>query len=292
MKNLLSRFLMVSFVISLISLTPGFLCAQEEGKVPESIKKELSSEDRLLELKSLYEKGLISEIEYEENKKIILQSISKAVDAVDSSALTAGNVNITIDSANIIAKETEVKVEEEEGEPQVFVIREAKKFQKSIVGVEAYLIDNILEVKIVARMFRKKPRIYNALVVGPKLGRLNIESKDILFQSVEEDEAFLTTQKDRAFISFKKKEQMREGVGRGGSVKGTLTRELVRFDIPRDKVKKDKLYRLWVQIMSMKKGGQYHTFKFDLKNEETDENLADFLEESAERTMQYQMQHQ
>ncbi|MBU3912080.1 MAG: hypothetical protein KKD90_05790, partial [Candidatus Omnitrophica bacterium] len=48
--------------------------------------------------------------------------------------------------------------------------------------------------------------------------------------------------------------------------RGTLTRELLVFKIPQDKVIKGKKYRLWIQIMSMQEGGDYKTYKFDLKN--------------------------
>lgn len=169
---------------------------------------------------------------------------------------------------------------EEKGSPQgVFVIREAKEFSKTTVGVEAYLIDNILEVKMVARMYGTKPLFYNALVVGSGLGRLSIETKDVLLQSVEEDAAFLVTKKDRAFLDYKKRKKTKKP-------EGTLTRELVRFDIPHDKVRKDKTYRLWVQVESMQRGGRYKTFKFDLKNEESDKGLAELMDEAAELAAQ------
>ena len=43
------------------------------------------------------------------------------------------------------------------------------------------------------------------------------------------------------------------------------------FKIPRDKVRKGKKYKLWVQIESLQRGGKYKTFKFDI------ENLAELL---------------
>jgi len=46
------------------------------------------------------------------------------------------------------------------------------------------------------------------------------------------------------------------------------------FDIPPDRVVDGKKYKLWVQIMSMQKGGKYKTFKFDL------ENLAELIHEN------------
>ncbi|MBU1147297.1 MAG: hypothetical protein KKD11_03000 [Candidatus Omnitrophica bacterium] len=41
--------------------------------------------------------------------------------------------------------------------------------------------------------------------------------------------------------------------------------------IPRDRIKKDKECKLWIQIESMQRGGKRKTFKFDI------ENLAELL---------------
>ena len=143
---------------------------------------------------------------------------------------------------------------------RLLLIREAEEFERSTVAVEGYLLTgNILEVKVTARMYGTKPKIYNAIVVGPGLGRLSIDAKEILLASTEEDEPYPTSRKDRGFISF----------GRDGALKsasGTLTRELLLFKIPEDKIRKTGKYRLWIQIMSLQKSGKYKTFKFDLKD--------------------------
>ena len=152
----------------------------------------------------------------------------------------------------------------------VLIVREAQEFQKQTVAVEAYLKGNILEVKITGRMYKTKPKIHNAIVVGPRLGRLSIESKTVLVQDVIDDEPYPTSKKDKGFITF--------GSGKEDKkAKGTLTRELMLFDIPPDKVVDGKKYKLWVQIMSMQKGGKYKTFKFDL------ENLAELIHENEGR---------
>ena len=104
-----------------------------------------------------------------------------------------------------------------------------------------------------------KPRIYNAIVVGPKIGRLSSETRTTLTASLEQEEPYPTLSKDKGFVNFGKGEKVKEH-------KGTLTRELIEFRLPKDKIKKGKKYSLWVQIASMKKGDKYKTFKFDLKD--------------------------
>ena len=152
----------------------------------------------------------------------------------------------------------------------VLIAREAQEFQKQTVAVEVYLKGNILEAKITARMYKTKPKIHNAIVVGPGLGRLSIESKTVLVQDVIDDEPYPTSKKDKGFITF--------GSGKENKkAEGTLTRELMLFDIPPDRVVDGKKYKLWVQIMSMQKGGKYKTFKFDL------ENLAELIHENESR---------
>jgi hypothetical protein len=156
----------------------------------------------------------------------------------------------------------------QEGAPgRVLLLREAQEFEKSTVAIEAYLTDNVLEVTIIARMPGTKPKIHNAIIVGPRLGRLSCESKEVLLATVEAEEPFPTKRKDMAFISFSKSEETKK-------TKGTLTRELVVFRIPNERIIKGKKYELWVQIESLQKGGKYKTFKFDLQS------LGDFLLES------------
>jgi len=101
--------------------------------------------------------------------------------------------------------------------------------------------------------------IYNALVVGSGLGRLSCDSRETLVATAEEEEPFLTKRKDKAFISFRKSEAVKKA-------RGTMIKELLRFDIPVDKIKEDKKYRLWVQVVSSQKGSKYKTFKFDLED--------------------------
>ena len=148
----------------------------------------------------------------------------------------------------------------QEDENSLLILREAQEFSKNAVAVEAYLIDNILEAKITARMHGTKPKIYNAIVVGSGLGRLSFESKEVLLASTadEDEEPYPTKDKSRGLISFRDKEKTK-------FARGTLTRELVQFVIPEDRVREGKKYRLWVQIESLQRGGKYKTYKFDLE---------------------------
>jgi len=159
---------------------------------------------------------------------------------------------------------------------RVLVLRQAEEYRKDVVAVEAYLEDNIMEVTVTARMPKTRPDIHNVIIVGPKLGRLSPESKQTMRQTVESDDEEPYSTKERgAFISFSKKEKTRKS-------KGRLARELMFFEIPRDRIVKDKKYKLWVLIKSeqeagyRQKGGRPVTFKFDL------ENLPELLEQTEE----------
>ncbi len=138
------------------------------------------------------------------------------------------------------------------------LLRQAARDNDVIVAVDAHAIDNIVEAKVTVRMHKNKPKIYNALIVGPGLGRLSIETKDVLLASLEEEESYPTLKKDKGFITFKKAEDEKSS--------GTLTRELLQFRVPRDRVMRGKRYRMWIQVVSLQRGGRKETFKFDLKN--------------------------
>ncbi len=150
--------------------------------------------------------------------------------------------------------------EDNSGDNKILILREAKEDSKATVAVEAYLIEDILEVKVIARMEREKPRIYNVIVVGPKIGRVVSEAREVLFPAMENEEPFPTKERE-GFLSFDDKKKDKEA-------KGTLTKELLRFKIPREKIIKGKRYQLWVKIESMKSGGKSNStsFKFDLEN--------------------------
>jgi hypothetical protein len=119
---------------------------------------------------------------------------------------------------------------------RILVLRDAQEFRDNAVGVDVYLAGNILEVKVIARMPKSRPNIYNAIVVGPRLGRLSPESRKTLLQTTEEEEPYPVTERG-AFMSFRKRDETKK-------TKGRLARELLLFDIPRDRKERDKKYTL------------------------------------------------
>ena len=148
------------------------------------------------------------------------------------------------------------------------VIREAKEANRNLVAVEGYAMDDLFEVTVLARMKREKPRIHNAIVVGPGIGRLSCETKEVLVATTEELEPFMTKRKDKGFINFGKEEEEKssEVVGKSNVRKGRITKAVYVFRIPREKLREDKKYKLWVQILSSQKGSKYKTYKFDLED--------------------------
>ena len=150
--------------------------------------------------------------------------------------------------------------EEEAGvEERIYVLREAKEDRKTTVAVGVYLLDDILEVKVIVRMYAEKPKIYNLLIVGPKLGRLSCKTRKELLATMEEEEPYPTSKRG-GFILFAQKNKDKKA-------KGTLIKELFRFNIPKDKIIPGKRYQLWVSVDSKTRGGGVPLkFKFDLKN--------------------------
>lgn len=149
--------------------------------------------------------------------------------------------------------------QEEAVKDRLLVVREAKKYKQTSVAVEAYLTDDILEVTILARMYSTKPKVYNALIIGPALGRMSPQEKQTLHPKAEDaGDAFKTTDME-GLIMFGKRTKEEK-------LKGTLTRELVKFKIPRKKIIPNKRYQLWIKIESTQNPGQPESFRFDLKD--------------------------
>ncbi len=153
----------------------------------------------------------------------------------------------------------EVNAQEKDDAGRLLVLREAKQHRKTSVAVEAYLLDNILEATVIARMDAAKPRIFSVIIVGPKLGRVSAKERKTLFSAVEDEETIFSTEDKGAFIRFSKSREDRE-------LKGTLTRELHKFRIPVEKILPNKRYQLWVKVESMQDPGRIDNFKFDLEN--------------------------
>jgi hypothetical protein len=155
---------------------------------------------------------------------------------------------------SVFSKSFIISAQEEE---KTLLLREAKQSRKTTVAVEAYLIDkHIVEVKVIARMYAQKPRIYNVIIVGPRLGRISPLTRETLKLGLEPQEPFPTKER-KGFISFGPREKEKQP-------KGRLTQEVLKFKIPVHKLIPGKCYQLWVKIESMAKGGKIQNFKFDI----------------------------
>lgn len=148
--------------------------------------------------------------------------------------------------------------QEEAVTERLLVLREAKQYGETNVAVQAYLVGDILEVTVSARIYAAKPEIDNVIIVGPKLGRLSPKTKKTLYATEEEEEPYLTTE-SKGLIGFGRKKRTKKA-------KGTLTKELFKFNIPRNKIIPGKRYELRIRIESMKIAGKFIRFKFELKN--------------------------
>lgn len=147
----------------------------------------------------------------------------------------------------------------EELQGRIPVIREAKIFRKKNVAVDAHLLDGeILEIMVEARIYAQKPRINDVLVSGPKLGKERYIARKTIVAGVDEPEAFEVT-KEHGWIVFGKRKKVRE-------LEGTLTKELFKIKIPKEKIVCKKKYQLWVEIESKTQGGRAEKFKFKLKD--------------------------
>jgi len=143
----------------------------------------------------------------------------------------------------------------------ILVLYEAKERTKSAVAVEGYLIDDIFEVTVIAKMYGTKPLIHKVLVVGAKLGRLSPQERQTIYPKAEDQEAFYKTKDiEGGIIRLKKREKEKK------LKEGALTKELARFKIPTDKIVENKRYQLWVKIESMQRGGVFESFKFELED--------------------------
>lgn len=152
---------------------------------------------------------------------------------------------------------THAFAQEENSASRALVLREAKQDGKTTAAIDAYLIGDILEVKVTAKMYATKPEIANIILVGPKIGRMSPETRKTVTSSTEEDAPYPTS-KRTAFISFGDKAKDKK-------TRSTITRELVEFKIPTDKILPDRLYQIWVKVENSQSGGEVYGFKFDLK---------------------------
>ena len=177
----------------------------------------------------------------------------KGVNKVKRIFVLAGIMGILLSALNFSY------AQEQEDAEGILVLREAKEYRKTTVAAQVYLIDDILEVTVIARMYAEKPRFYKVSIVGPKLGRLSPKTREELTSMMEEETPYPTTKKG-IFISFGKKTKTKKA-------RGTLIRELFQFKIPRDKIVPGKHYQLRVAVESKTRGGGMPVkFKFDLQD--------------------------
>ena len=155
---------------------------------------------------------------------------------------------------------------QEEEAQGIVLLREAKEYGRTLVAVEANLSGNILDVKIIAKMYAKRPNIYNALFVGPKVGRMSPDSRQTLRPEADDEELIFKTTDEGGFLRTSKRTKEKK-------IKGALTKQSVQFKIPAKKIVPNKKYQLWIDVESMQNPGQYERFKFDL------ENLSEYLSE-------------
>jgi len=140
------------------------------------------------------------------------------------------------------------------------VLRHAQERGNNTIAVEAYLINDVLEVTVYARMYATKPKIFNAILVGPKLGRLSPRSRKTLYPQAEDvEKPFSTTDVEGGIIRFSKRTQDK-------IAKGTLTKELINFKIPAGKIMLNRRYELRIKVESMQNPGQPQSFVFQLKD--------------------------
>ena len=81
------------------------------------------------------------------------------------------------------------------------LIREALEIRKAVVAVEGHLTGDILEAKVSAMIRGVKPKIYNIIIEGPRLGALIPVTIKSLYAVAEEEEPYPTGKKG-GFISF------------------------------------------------------------------------------------------
>ena len=141
------------------------------------------------------------------------------------------------------------------------VLRQAQESGDTTVALEAYLVGDILEATVYARMYHTKPKIFNIILVGPKIGRLSPRSKEIVYPKAEEGEdiIFPTTDVKGGHIRFSNRTEDK-------AAKGILTREMARFKVPTKKIMANRGYQIRIVVESMQNPGKQENFTFVLKD--------------------------
>jgi hypothetical protein len=142
---------------------------------------------------------------------------------------------------------------------RILIIREAEEDVDNSCAVVAYLEKDVLEVKVIARIYSAKPRIENIILVGPRLGRLSPKVKQTLLASEVEDEEFLT-KPSRGILFWGKGKKMKKL-----STVGAVTRELYKFVIPKKRIVAGQRYELRITLNKMQRSETPIKFKFLLE---------------------------
>ncbi|MFC1658822.1 hypothetical protein ACFL1D_05510 [Candidatus Omnitrophota bacterium] len=201
------------------------------------------------------------EVMQEQSQGVMHEQGQEVIEEAGNAALKADSEMAEEGQGETVQFKAAAGVAGEEATERILVIEEAKERTKCAVAVEVYLIDDILEVTAIAKMYTAKPLIHKVLVVGSKLGRLSPQERQTLYPKAEDQEAFYKTKDiEGGIIRLKKREKKKK------LKEGALTKELIRFKIPTDKIVKKKRYQLWVKIESLQRGGQFESFKFELKD--------------------------
>ena len=140
------------------------------------------------------------------------------------------------------------------------LLRQAQEDSKGAAAVEAYLDGNVLEVKVSVRMLEGRPTVDNVTLNGPKLGSLVPADIKQVYASIEKEPPYETIEKG-GFISF-------DSETKSKNLKGGVSRKLVTFVIPKEKMLDGKQYYIRVKVNSAKqssgKAGKSTDFKFYL----------------------------
>ena len=143
------------------------------------------------------------------------------------------------------------------GAQGLLVTRQAMQDSLAAVGIEAYLQDDIMQVKVTVKMKGTKPKIYDVLFEGKGIGRLSPIEIDQLYASTEEEPPYETTKRG-GFISFGDKTEKKK-------LKGRTVRKLVSFRIPNEKILPDRTYFIIVKVEDTNKRGKVKRYRFGIK---------------------------
>ena len=141
----------------------------------------------------------------------------------------------------------------------IYILSASKEVNNVIASVDAYLFGNVMEVLIEGRITGEKPKIGNVLIVGPELGRIPCSTREFVFATLDD-----AKEKYRAITNIHGEvaTTQRTKVKR---LKGTPTTQVLKFDIPPEKILLNEKYQLWVTVETIRQGGKKPTkFKFDL----------------------------